>query len=186
MMLLKLFAIFFYVGLFTIGGGLASIPLVQEQVVGRGWLTLEELYNMVAVAESTPGPIGENVATYVGFRLAGIPGALIASLGLVLPELIIIVIIAVFFKKFADKPVVKSAFYGIRAGVIGLISVAAYNVLSVTVLRISDFTANYAVADLFDFKALSIFCIVWILYEKFKKHPIFYIILGGILGVLFY
>ena len=110
----KLFWEFFKAGLFAIGGGMATVPFLQEMGDATGWFTSAELADMIAISESTPGPIGVNMATYVGNVTAGIPGGIIATLGLVTPSVIIILIVATVLKKFRDNKYVNSAFYGLR------------------------------------------------------------------------
>ena len=110
MIYLQLFYEFFKTGLFAIGGGLATLPFLQEMSARTGWFSLSELQDMIAVSESTPGPIGVNMATYAGFTSAGIPGAFCATLGLILPSFIIILIVAGFLKRFKDSPLVDAAF----------------------------------------------------------------------------
>ena len=129
MILLELFLTFFEIGALTFGGGYAMIPFVREQVLAHGWLTEEELLNMIAVSESTPGPIAVNMATFVGSEQAGILGSAAATLGVVLPSLIIISVVSYFFKQFLAFKVVKYAFLGIRAGVLALIVKAAKNMM---------------------------------------------------------
>ena len=109
MSLFELFCTFFYIGLFTIGGGIVAITLMQQTIVQRGLITEEQFYNMVAISESTPGPLGTNMATYIGYNLYGIPGGMITTIGEVLPSLIIIVIIAKFLQKFNKSLYVKGA-----------------------------------------------------------------------------
>ena len=124
MILLDLFLTFFKIGITTFGGGYAMIPLIQSEVVAKGWLSETELVNFIAVSESTPGPFAVNIATYVGRVTAGIFGALCATLGVVLPSFIIILIVAKFYKKFKESQTVKGVMTGLRPAVIGLIGAA--------------------------------------------------------------
>ena len=141
MIFLKLFFAFFKTGLFAIGGGMATIPFLYEMADSTGWFTRDDLANMIAVSESTPGPIGVNMATYVGFitgsNIAGLPtailGAVTATLGLITPAVIIILIIASFLKSFRENKYLDSAFYGLRPASSGLITAAGLSV-AVTVL----------------------------------------------------
>lgn len=183
--LLHLLLTFSYIGLFSIGGGLVALPFIRQEVIRNGWVTLEQFFQMVAVSESTPGPIGINMATYVGFSQYGVIGGIATTIGNVLPSLIIIMIIAKFFKKFSDYPVVKAAFYGIRAAVVGLVATAVYDVFTVSILHVSDYMVTNQISSLIDIKATIIFLGIFYLYQKFNKHPIFYIGLGAILGVIF-
>ena len=123
-----LFLGFLKVGCFTFGGGYAAIPLIRDVALSYGWLTEEEFLNMIAVSESTPGPIGVNMATYVGFETAGIPGAVTATLGLICPSIIIILIIARVLKQFRENKTVDAAFYGLRPCSVALIAAAAMGV----------------------------------------------------------
>ena len=146
MVLLWLFLEFFKVGICAFGGGLATIPFLEELSVTRGWYTLDQLADMIAISESTPGAIGINMSTYVGYTvgftnfngslLMGFLGGLIATLGLVSPSIIIILIICQFLKKFRDSKVVNWAFYGLRAASFGLICNAAYSILKISIINI--------------------------------------------------
>lgn len=125
---LQLFGIFFKIGAFTFGGGYAMIPLIEyETTEKRQLIDKQEISDIVAIAESTPGPIAINSATFVGYRSCGVLGSVMATLGVVLPSLIIILTIAYFLDRFIDHPIVKSAFFGIRAGVLALIVKAVVN-----------------------------------------------------------
>ncbi|MEI3128608.1 MAG: chromate transporter [Oscillospiraceae bacterium] len=126
---LKLFWEFFKVGLFAVGGGMATLPFLKEIGTATGWYTYTELMNMLAVSESTPGPIGINMATYVGFTVGGVPGAVIATLGEVTPSIIVILIVAAMLKKFRDSRLVANAFYGLRPASTGLIGAACVTVV---------------------------------------------------------
>lgn len=185
MNLLILCFYFFLTGLFAIGGGLAAIPIMQQFVVANGFVEPELFYNMIAISESTPGPIGVNMATYVGYEHFGVLGAIAVTLSLVLPSFVIILIIAKTYARFQDNRLVKSGLYGIKAAVSGLIASAAYSVLSVTVLTPESFMAAPSILTLFDYRQLAIFAVIFALYKIFKKHPILYIIFGAICGVLF-
>ncbi|MGL4736161.1 MAG: chromate transporter [Cellulosilyticaceae bacterium] len=173
MIYLTLFLEFFKTGLFTIGGGLATIPFLQEMVVRYGWITEQQLLNIIAVAESTPGPIGINAATYMGYETAGIWGSLIAVAGTVVPSIIVIVLIAHFFERFKNAKLVRGAFDGIRPLVAALIGVAGLEVAKVTLQQ----TEWFKVVLLF---ALAVYGI-----EKFKKHPIVYLVGGAVIGIVF-
>lgn len=181
--MLKLVMVFFYIGLFSIGGGLAALPFIQQEAVNRGWVTLEEFFHMVAISESTPGPIGINMATYVGNTQYGMFGGFLATVGNVLPSLIIIVIIAKYFQKFGNEPIVKAAFYGLRAAVVGLISVALYNVLVVAIFHF-DQGISLNLAQWIDFKALALFALIYLVKVKLKLHPLIVIAIGAVSGML--
>lgn len=185
MIYFKLFGVFFRIGLFSVGGGLATLPFLQEIVKNYGWITSEELFNMIAISESTPGPIGVNAATFVGFNTAGVLGGIIATLGLVAPSIIIIVIIAHYFAKFSEKHIVKSSFYGIRPAVAGLIGAAGFEVAKIALFSIDKFNITNNIMDLFDFKGILLFGFIFYLVRKFNKHPIAYILVAAIIGIVF-
>lgn len=187
--LIELFFIFFYVGLFTIGGGLVAITLMEETIVSRGLISPEQFYNMVAISESTPGPVGVNIATYIGYELYGVFGAIVTSFGEILPSLICIMIIAQFLKSFQQKPIVKSVFYFLRPASTGLIFVAAIQVFVIALMNIpSDFSVLKTFngwKNLFDWQSLYFYVIAVFVLFKIKVHPILLIISGAIFGILF-
>ena len=187
--LIELFFIFFYVGLFTIGGGLVAITLMEETIVSRGLISPEQFYNMVAISESTPGPVGVNIATYIGYELYGVFGAIVTSFGEILPSLICIMIIAQFLKSFQQKPIVKSVFYFLRPASTGLIFVAAIQVFVIALMYIpSDFSVLKTFngwKNLFDWQSLYFYVIAVFVLFKIKVHPILLIISGAIFGILF-
>ncbi|OQY34371.1 MAG: chromate transporter [Spirochaetaceae bacterium 4572_59] len=185
MSLAALFFEFFKIGLFTIGGGLATLPLLQDAAMTHGWFTLEQFFQMVAVSQSTPGPIGINMATYVGFETVGLIGGIVATAGLVCPSVIIILLVAKFFFHFNEKPLVRSAFLGLRPAVTGLIATAAFNVLLVAVFPWYLYKESGLLSELFDPARLGIFVVILTSYLYFKKHPALYIVAGAILGVIF-
>ncbi|HZJ56742.1 MAG TPA: chromate transporter [Clostridia bacterium] len=185
MIYLYLFFEFFKVGLFAVGGGLATIPFLQELIQKYGWVTPQELINMIAISESTPGPIGVNMATYVGFETAGIGGAILATVGLVTPSVIIIVIIAHYFMRFAEEPLVKAGFYGLRPAVTGLIAAAGFEVARVSLFNLQRYLETKKVLDILDPKAIVLFGILMYVTNKYKKHPIIYLVAAGVVGVIF-
>lgn len=173
MTLLELLWTFFYIGLFTIGGGQVAITLMYEPLVGGGIISGEQFYNMVAVSESTPGPIGINMATYIGCELYGVMGGILVTFATVLPSLVIIIVIAKFFDKYQEKPLVKSVFTCIRPVSAGLIAVAAYEVLKISLIQP------------FSFVRLGIYLVAFSLLMIKKMSPIFVMILGAVAGILF-
>lgn len=185
--LLLLFYEFFKTGLFAVGGGLATLPFLYN-ISERypTWFTSGDLANMIAVSESTPGPMGVNIATYTGFTTEGVLGALTATVGLVLPSLIIIIIIAHFLKKFEESRIVKNAFYGLRPAVAGLIAVAALQVLKVSVLNLEAYEQTKNLMSIIDLRSLIICAAALVLtnIKQLKKiHPIAYIIGGAVIGI---
>ena len=174
--LLVMFLEFFKTGLFAVGGGLATIPFLMDISNKYGWFSQSELANMIAVAESTPGPIGVNTATYAGVTTYGIMGGIIATLGLVLPSYIVIVIISKILEKFRENKLTQNLFYGLRPTVAGLITVAAYSLLQTTVFP--ELVLNI--------KALVMLLVFTLLVLSYKKlNPIVVIILGAIIGIIF-
>lgn len=174
--LLVMFLEFFKTGLFAVGGGLATIPFLMDISDKYGWFSQSELANMIAVAESTPGPIGVNTATYAGVTTYGIIGGLIATFGLVLPSYIVIVIVYKVLEKFKENKLTKTVFYGLRPAVAGLITVAAYSLLETTVFP--DLVLNI--------KALVMLLVFTLLVLSYKKlNPILVIVLGAVIGIIF-
>ncbi|MFW6015751.1 MAG: chromate transporter [Halanaerobiales bacterium] len=184
MIYIILYLEFFKIGLFSIGGGLATLPFLQELAAKYGWITSEELLNMIAISESTPGPIGVNTATFVGYNTAGIPGGLIATIGLATPSIIIIAIIAHYFMKFNEHQLVQGAVLGVRPAVTGLIASVAFELGKDHLFNPQYFTLN-EFFKLFNFKALLFFAILFYLIYKYEKHPILYITAAAVIGIIF-
>ena len=183
MIYLRLFYEFFKVGLFSVGGGLATIPFLQHLGATTGWFSAADLANMIAVSESTPGPMGVNMSTYVGFTCGGIPGAVCAVLGLIAPSIIVILIIAGFLKKFRESRVVDGVFYGLRPASTALITSAGLSVAAIALVN----TAAGSVAGLFRWEAIAIAAAVFVCMQikPLKKiHPIVYIALAAAVGVV--
>ncbi len=189
MILLRLFFEFLKTGLFAVGGGMATLPFLYDISERTGWFTQEQLADMIAVGESTPGPIGVNMATYVGFETAGIPGAVIATLGLVTPSVIIILIIARVLKQFRENPTVDAVFYGLRPCSIGLIAAAGLLVAKITFLDISAWSAGGGLQSLFQWKAILLGVLLLVLTRGVKPlkklHPIVFIAASAAAGVIF-
>ncbi len=181
MLYITMFIEFFKVGLFSVGGGLATLPFLFELADKYNWFTAEELTNMIAVSESTPGPIGINMATYVGYTTGGIWGGILTSLALVLPSIIVIMIVSMILQKFKENKYVKYLFYALRAAVAGLLLLSVMNVF------IQNFTINGAesIWRLIDYKKTALFAVLVFLVFKLKKHPLLYICIGAAAGVLF-
>ena len=183
MIYLLLFWEFFKTGLFSIGGGLATIPFLMDIAVRHPeWYTTDELTNMIAVSESTPGPIGINMATYAGYSSAGVLGALVATLSLVLPSVIVILIIAGVLNKFKESKLVKDIFYALRPAVLGMLIVSTLKVL---IPRLFNEEAAELLA-FFNPLPIIFFAIFTACAFRFKKlHPIFIILLGAVVGIIF-
>lgn len=188
MILLELFFTFFKIGALTFGGGYAMIPFVREQVLAHGWLTEEELLNMIAVSESTPGPIAVNMATFVGSNEAGVLGSAAATLGVVLPSFIIILIISALLKNFLKYNGVKAFLSGVRPCVVSLIlGTAATLFLSVLVgIGENDFDLNIDVKGIIIFAIIVVIAFILKKITKKKPSPILLIAISAFLGIYFY
>lgn len=184
MLLLRLFFEFFKVGLFSVGGGLATIPFLQDMGASTGWFTDADLTTMIAVAESTPGPIGVNMATHVGFETAGMPGCVIATLGLITPSVLVILIIAGFLQKFRTSQTVNDVFYGLRPASTALVAAAGLRVAVAIYLNLSD--ADWSGVSV-NWLALAVGVAVFVcmhLKPLKKLHPIAFIGLAAVAGIL--
>ncbi len=184
MSLLELFATFFYVGLFTIGGGQVAITLMQQIFLEKNLITPERFYNMVAISESTPGPIGINMATYIGCNFYGFWGGCLTTLGTVLPSLIIIMIIASFFAKVQEKPLVKAAFTGLRPAVTGLVAVAAWQVFKTALLNLVLYSETGIFLDLFSPASLIMYAVFLLIFFTTKLHPVILVLAGALAGIV--
>ena len=190
MMYLRLFFEFFKVGLFAVGGGMATFPFLSALADKTGWYTQGQLADMVAISESTPGPIGVNMATYVGFTTRGIPGALTATIGLITPSVIVIFIIAQMLKTFKDSKYVKNAFYGLRPASTGLIAAAGFSVVLLALTDTAAYQASGSLLDLFHWKGILLAAVLLFLTRVPKKtkdlHPVVYIAASAAVGILFH
>ena len=183
MLYLELFLTFFKIGLFTIGGGYAMLPLIQADVQAKGWMTAEELVNFIAVSESTPGPFAVNVSTYVGAELAGLPGAFCATLGVVLPSFLIILLVARFYAAFRSSAIVSGAMGGLRPAVVAMIASAGVSIL-VTALW-NGAAASLNPADL-DWIAALLFVAALFVLRRWKLNPIWVMVGTGVVGLGLY
>lgn len=184
MILLQLFYEFAKVGLFAVGGGLATIPFLQAMGEKTGWFGSEELSAMIAVSESTPGPIGVNMATYAGFETAGIPGALAATLGLITPSVIVIIIIAGFLQKFRASKSVAAVFYGLRPASTALITSAGIGV-ALTIFVTVGGTAEHTFGVNWPALILALAVFAAMKWGPAKKlHPILFIAASALVGIL--
>ena len=172
---------FFKTGLFAVGGGLATIPFLSEMGVKYGWFTTEMLSTMIAVSESTPGPIGINMATYVGYNVSGVLGGLLATLSLVSPSLIVICIIAKYYQQFKESKIVKMIFAGIKPAVVAFIGSACISLFVSVLLN----KGNSGLA-FFNIKSIVLLAALLLASKKFKNvHPIAFIIASAIIGIIF-
>jgi len=184
MIYLRLFYEFFKTGLFAVGGGLATLPFLSDMANRTGWFTQAQLADMLAVSESTPGPIGVNMATYVGFTTAGISGSLVATLGLITPSVIIILIIARILRAFRDNRYVDAAFYGLRSASTAMVASAGIGVMVLSLFN----TAVPFGEGFLRWRAIALATVILVLTRwvpKTKKlHPIWFILLSAAAGIL--
>jgi len=180
--MIKLLFEFFKIGLFTYGGGLAMIPLLRDIAVHNHWLTDVQFADLIAISQSTPGPIAINMATYIGYREAGILGSILASVVLVLPAFILAVLLSQILAKHRKNPLVTAAFVGLKATIIGLIATSV-----IQVALVSIYGENVGALTTFwkgiDYKALLLFVFSFLLIRKTQKHPLYYIIGFGVLSI---
>ena len=196
--LLRLYWEFFKTGLFAVGGGMATLPFLKDIGETTGWYTYSDLMNMLAVSESTPGPIGINMATYVGFTVRGVPGAIIATLGEITPSIIVILIVAAMLKKFRDSKLVNNAFYGLRPASTGLIGAACVAVVLEVLTYVTVQTPTGSMVNSFSLAegsgllnwpglllaAVLLVLTNWVKPTK-KLHPIVFIGISAVVGVVF-
>lgn len=187
MIYLQLFYNFFITGLFSIGGGLATLPFLYDLSDKTGWFTHADLANMLAVSESTPGAIGINMSTYVGFEVASLPGGIIATLGLISPGIIIILIVAKILEKFRQNRYVQWGLYGLRAASIALIATAGLSVIQISLIHYKLLGENGITAlDIFDIKGLILAVFILFASQKWKKiHPVAWIAVSAAVGIIF-
>ena len=195
MLLLKMFATFFKIGLFTFGGGYAMIPMITDEVVANGWATPQLLTDFIAISESTPGTFAINVATFVGMDqmmeeygsvLAGIVGGAFTTLGVMMPSIIIILIIAKFFGKFSDNKYVKAFLWGVRPVVVGLILAATVSIARTQLLTTETIESVKGFFTAIDWKAVVIFAGVLVFSRVRKMHPVWYVLISGAAGAVLY
>ncbi|MDR1965892.1 MAG: chromate transporter [Synergistaceae bacterium] len=187
MVYIALIAEFLKIGLFSVGGGLATLPFLYRLTDRYDWFTREMLVDMIAISESTPGPIGINMATYAGHSAGGVAGGVLATLAIIAPSVAIALIITKILDKFRENRYVKRAFYGIRPAVTALIATVAIGIMKITMLDIPAYEKTGAIADIFSYRQIALFFAVSCLMRKYKLHPVFYIggaaAAGAILGL---
>ena len=187
MNLLILIFEFFKIGLFSIGGGLATLPFLYRLADQYPWFSTSQIPDMIAISESTPGPLGVNMATYTGFQHSGVIGSICATAGLIFPSVVIIICIYKMLEKFRSNKYVDYAFYGLRPAVMGLIAAAGFGVL-ISALFHSATLADLSFGSLgsrIGIEECILFVILLFATNKWKKHPIFYIVLSAIVGIVF-
>ena len=184
MIYLRLFYEFFKIGLFAVGGGMATLPFLQRLGESTGWFDNQLITDMVAISESTPGPIGINMATYVGYHVAGFWGGFVATMGEILPCIIIVIIFSKFLTKLKGNKYMDYAFYGMRPAVTGLIAAAAVSVMQVAVFNTELFKQTGSLIDLAAPKKIIFFALIFWAIKKFKKHPVMYIGISAVIGIV--
>ena len=184
MTILRLMLAFFKTGLFSVGGGLATLPFLYEMSDQTGWFSHADIADMIAISESTPGAIGINMSTYAGYKTAGVPGGILASLALATPSVVIILIIARFLKKFRDNPNVEGAFYGLRPASIAMITAAGPNVAKVALVNLQAYAESGDPADLFIPKAIILAVLIFVGQRRLKWSPIVFLALSAVIGVV--
>ena len=189
MIYLRLFWEFFKVGLFSVGGGLATLPFLYSLGAKTGWFSTADVANMLAVSESTPGPIGVNMATYAGFDCGGVLGGVVATLGLVTPSVIVIVLIAMALQAFRTNKYVDAAFYTLHPASTGLIAAAGWSVFALVLVNLDAYRASYQQADLLQSKNLILLAVIWVLTNLVKPlkklHPVVFLALAAVVGIVF-
>ncbi len=181
MILAQLYWEFLLVGLFSMGGGMATVPFLFNLSTRTGWFSVADLTTMIAISEATPGPIGVNMATYVGYITAGVPGGLVASLGLVTPAVIIILLISKLMNTFWQSPKVKGLFYGLRPASVGLIGAAAFSVCAVSLFSLSDgLTLHWGSIALF-----AVALVAMNLPRLRKLSVLWFVLISAIIGIVF-
>jgi len=188
MIYLQLFWTFFKIGLFTIGGGHAMIPLIIREVTAKGWIGNDMLLDFIAISESTPGPFAVNIATFTGMEMSGVLGALCATIGVVLPSFIIITLIVKLLYKFMKKKAVQEVFLGVRSSVTGLLMSVLLSLIFLVIFNMS--TVYSASTFSMDYTALGMFIVMsplaFIKIEGKKIHPIIVILISALLGLILY
>ena len=180
-LLLELFAIFFQIGLFSFGGGYAALPLIQEQIVTKhGWMTVTEFTDIITIAEMTPGPIAINASTFTGTQIGGLLGAVVATLGCILPSCIIVLTLATLYKKYRSLKLVDGILSGLRPAVVGLIASAGLSILIIALWGGEKISFDI------DFISLIIIALSIFVLRKFKFSPIIVMLSCGVLGGLVY
>ena len=185
MILLRLFFEYFKIGLFSVGGGLATIPFLYDLSSKTGWFSYEQLSNMIAISESTPGPIGVNMTTYVGHMVAGIPGSLCATIGLVTPSVVIILIIIKVLEHFKNSSTIDSVFYGLRPASVALIAAAGVEVAKVSIITLDRYMASQVLPELFNIKACILAIVIFAILKIFKPHPLYLLAISAVCGIVF-
>lgn len=185
MIWLSMFWEFFKAGLFSAGGGLATLPFLYEISQSTGWFTTEDIANMIAISESTPGPLGVNMSTYAGYQALGILGGIWATLSLTFPALFIITAISKVLQTFKNALIIQKIFYGLHPCSAALITAAGLGVAKISLMDIQSFERTQNIGLLFQWPSILLAIFIWILLKKLNRHPIFYIIFAAVSGIIF-
>ncbi len=185
MIFIQLFIEFFKVGLFSVGGGLATLPFLYNLSDTFHWFTHSDIANMIAIAESTPGAIGVNMSTYAGYNVAGVAGGILSTLGLITPSIIVILMIAKLLDKYNDNKYVQSAFFGLRPASLAMIAAAGVSVVKVALIDLEAFQISGQMVDLFILPSILFAVVLYFLSKKTSWHPILLIGIGAIVGIVF-
>ena len=183
--LLRLFLEFFKTGLFSVGGGLATLPFLYEISDNTGWFSHADIADMIAISESTPGAIGINMSTYAGYQTYGVIGGIVATLSLALPSFIVILIVAKFLDRFKGNRYVDAAFYGLRPASLAMISAAGINVARIALINIPDFLESHDISRLVIWKGLILAAVIYAARRKLKLHPVVFIAASAVIGIIF-
>ncbi len=178
---IRLFYEFFKAGLFAIGGGLATLPFLQEISQETGWFTSQDLLDLIAISESTPGAIGINAATYAGYHTCGVLGGVIATAGLVAPSIIVIILVSKVLNAFKESKLVKSIFYGLRPASTGMIAAAGFSVVLATLVSVTKLPADPVGA--FNWFGIILAAVLYWAIKKYNKHPVVYIAASAAVGI---
>lgn len=188
--LLQLFWEFLKIGLFAVGGGMATLPFLYDLSDKTGWFTYSQIADMLAVSESTPGPVGINMATYVGYEVGGLAGAVLATLGTILPGVVLVLIIVRFLERFRGNRYVEAAFYGLRPASTALIAAAGFSVVEIALLNTALYESSGNLLDLFSWKAILLAAVIWVMTNLIKPtkklHPVVYIAGSAVIGIVFH
>ena len=181
---LKLFWSFFQIGLFSFGGGYAALPLIQDQVVtGHHWLTMKEFADVITISQMTPGPIAINSASFVGVKVGGVLGAMVATLGCVLPSLIIVLCLAYFYYRYRNLSTVQGVLNGLRPAVVAMIAAAGFALVELAIWTTGKFSFNISTIDV---AAVLLFIVGLVILRKWKVNPILIMAGAGIIGGIYY
>jgi chromate transporter len=186
MILLELFISFFSIGAINFGGGLSIIPLLTGVLTSKGWMSEAQIIDMIAISEITPGPIGINLATYAGYETGGVLGAVVATFALSLPSFIIIIIIAHLFNKFKNNAYVEGVMKVIRPVVTGMIAAVCVRIAMISLFDFPLFKETGIITDMFSLPGILIAIAVFLLYYKYKVHPVILILSSAVLGMIIF